>query len=319
MNEERIAALVVEYLLATAGGMIDQRNVSDSRDERKSQRQETSTKGDKDQLDKVFKQFEAKLFGMLAPAALVATMLSSAASGLSVFIGAVKILGSTLGMLLAPGIMLLSAVILTVSDVIQSALLPNLEDWYTAVITFGLGAIDFLETQFINAANTIIDFVAAVTKAAADVYGIAATLMITKAMIQQAYGDIDGARKSVTAGIGLIRKSVEMENSKQTDKMSKTILDRLGIMTDENGKPIPLSSTGGFGDQVKKNLLKVTQEFRQENLPKAQQTGLSQAYFSAQMATLNLTPFERENLKILMIIADTMDKVAQKVQPPTSQ
>jgi hypothetical protein len=99
-------------------------------------------------------------------------------------------------------------------------------------------------------------------------------------------------------------------------KVWEGIAAKLNIPRDENGNlKMP---GGGFGDDVRKNLGVALQQFRFENAPKSQSMGIAAANMQAQSAAFNMSPFERENLKTLQMIADTMDRVLQKISPPTT-
>lgn len=337
MNEERIAQLVVEFLLAEAGGMVKSSDDNTSGEgasagEGGGSKKASSKGGGNVPLADVFKQFETKLFALLAPAALVATMLSSAASGMSVFIGAIKLVGNTLGMMLAPGILLASAVILSLNEMIQGALLGSLEDWYTAIIDGGIKAIDWLGeaiAQVVNGMNAwetaMFKGISGLSEAVAFLASSFAAIIrvLSKSLALDRLSPLGGADANRKAA-GLDRMAdrfnlaadIQRGLAPQT-RVWDSVLGKLGLMKGDDGK-YNIPGVTGFGDRVTQNLGKVLTQFRFDNAPKSQSTSIAAANMAAQSASFNMSPFERENLKIIQTIADTMGRVLTKISPPTT-
>ena len=150
MSEERIAQLVVEYLLIAAGGMVDDTQPEpasagdggNTGDRGRKSGGKSGSRGEIPLLTDIFKQFETKLLTLLGPVALLASALTSMTSGMSVFLGVVKLIGNTLGVALFPVIALVSAVLLALNDVVLALLIPNLEEWATTILQGGLDAIN---------------------------------------------------------------------------------------------------------------------------------------------------------------------------------
>lgn len=317
MNDEKIARLVVDYLLAEAGGMVKP-DKEDTSDDEKEDKKKKPAKGGEGQLSKIFGIFEQKLFGVLAPVAIAATVFASATTGMGVFLGAIKILGSTLGLILAPGVMALSALILTLSDYIQDALLPNLESWYTAVLTFAIGGIEWLEKAYVDAANAVLDFASEALKAGSELMLFAGYVAFVTAELKRRLGDNAGAEADTASGKRFIRAGVEMQGQSDMEHLVRTALfKRLGIPVDETGKPIPLVA-GQFTERFQKNLRKSTDEMAFQNMPKSQSTSLAGANMAAQMASIQMSPFEREQLKLSALQVDILNRVVAKITLPTT-
>lgn len=268
---------------------------------------------------KVFDGLAGKLLAILGPAALLATALGSQASGVSVFMGAIKVVGNVLGSTLYPIIALGAAVVLSLSDVIRDALLPNLEAWYSAVINNGLSAIEQIEKALINGANGVIDFTNSVLQSSAQMDKATAFFMLMTSEVMKLMGKKnEAAVMEVAAGL-MIKRAVETEGN-QVAKIdaTKNFYERLNIKTDANGRPV-LGDGPAFTDRVKTNLGKVNEQFRLENMPKASQMGLADAAVAAQMSALAMTPFQQKELELLSRVADAMDQAVAKLRPPTNE
>jgi hypothetical protein len=92
---------------------------------------------------------------LFAPIIALSNVLNQTASGMGVFMTAIKVLGATLAPLLLPVFLLLAAAVLSVSDEIWSSLLPNLKAWYEWILA---NAIPVLE-QFVAAVRDVIAFI----------------------------------------------------------------------------------------------------------------------------------------------------------------
>lgn len=319
MNDEKIARLVVDYLLAEAGGMVQPDKGDDKDDsEEKEEKKGKGKSGKPGQIEKIFGIFEAKLFAVLTPVALVATLFASMTSGMSVFLGAIKILGATLGLILAPGVIAFSALILTLSDFIQDALLPNLEQWYSAVLNFAVGGIDWLEKQFVYLANEAIKFANNLLSATPAILRFTAEVFKAAAMLAILTDDNKSADKNMNTAFDLEQMARKAEKSPRVAGLVKSsILDSLGLQHDAEGNIQPIQG-GSFGSRFRGNLRKSVDQMAFENMPKSQQTSLSGANMAAQMATIQMSPFEREQLKLSALQLDVAYKVLAKTTPPTT-
>jgi hypothetical protein len=92
---------------------------------------------------------------VLGPLMAISTVLGQANSGMSAFSKAVNILGATLAPILLPGIVLLSAAILSVSDIIWSKLRPNLAAWTTFVMQTLIPAVEGVVSSLADFADAI--------------------------------------------------------------------------------------------------------------------------------------------------------------------
>lgn len=95
----------------------------------------------------VAKALAAQFGRVLAPLVAFGTLLSAQNSGMSAFGKAVNVLASTLAPILLPGIVLLAAGILSVSDVIWTRLKPNLEGFMSFVLDTAVPAVERLVTE----------------------------------------------------------------------------------------------------------------------------------------------------------------------------
>jgi hypothetical protein len=98
-------------------------------------------------------------------------------------------------------------------------------------------------------------------------------------------------------------------------KFSEKIWTALGLKTDKNGRPI-LNPPGGFTGRMQTNLKEVINEYRIQNAPQAQRMGIAEAAKNAQLAALQMSPFESRMLKLVEKVADAMEKAAAKLPPP---
>lgn len=335
MSEERIAQLVVEYLLMAAGGMVDDREpekASASDDDSGSGRKGASGGSGKGipVLSDIFKQFEVKLFALLAPAALVATMLTSVTSGLGTFVSVIKLIGNTFGVLLFPVIALAASVLMTFNDALLNMILPNLEDWATAILDGGIKIIDWLAQTMVYAANQAIRFGRSLAESESFIYKFIGTftalngqmLQTIANLIDETMGGLKGLANTdrirrvgaglENAGAAVYQAGKGVKEDAPALQKFESIIKQLGL---ENGMP---NFTGAFTGGVRGNLDKFMTEFKFQNMPKPQQMSIGQANLNAQMATFQMSPFERDQLKLMQNLVDTMQRVLQKISPPTT-
>lgn len=326
MSEERIAQLVVEYLLIAAGGMIDDKKTDQKADTGGGGSKGGKGGSDVPVLSDIFKQFETKLFAVLAPAALMATILTSATSGLSTFISVVKMIGNTLGMVLFPVIALAAAVLMTFNDMLLSVLMPNLEEWATAVITGGLDAIDTFGRAVVDFAQQIAGMGNAVRSTEAALYKFVGTMLVASGQMLTAFNNL--LRDSSKGMIGLPQEFKAIaKNNMRMGKSMYDIGERKDNQSGEVGEWESIATklgTGiadklpGFKQGVVGNLGKFLDQVKFENAPKSQQMGLAQANLNAQMASFQMSPFEREQLAKMQQMIEIMYQVYRKVAPPTT-
>ena len=98
-REDKIAAKVVEYLLNSSAGMNRYREEPRLQEKSSEKNSELTT-------------FIKKLTSILAPAAVLATIIGSDTGGLRVFMSSIKVLGNVLGVTFAPVMFMGAAAVL---------------------------------------------------------------------------------------------------------------------------------------------------------------------------------------------------------------
>lgn len=237
--------------------------------------------------------FATKLLAILAPISVTAAVVGSATSGLSVFVGTLKLLGATFGTVLAPVFLLLAAVALSLSDVIQGQLLPNLAELQTQILQFGTNAVAALEGKFYELAVralTLVIQLERLTETAGGLAGVFDKVMMVNNPLLWA-----GGKWLAGGGDGPDAKE-------QAQQELRALVAQLrgpgnagapaggGRLNNQPPRP-------DFMGMVVGNLQTALDQMRHESGPKAQQTGLIQASLNAQMAAF-MSPFERKQLEL---------------------
>lgn len=274
-----------------------------------------SSGGGGDSAGKGLADFAQKITSLLVPISIAAAVFGAATSGMQPLIGAIKIAGMLLGTLLAPGFVVVSAVLLSLVDVVQGYLLPNLESFYGIIINGAVQAIGFLEGQFNTIMASIISYVTPFGKALEDarktVSDVQLSLMALKVAFDVAVQKLSfGTMGGGGAGGAPPAVVVKGEDGKPPKSFKDTVdsmFKAVGLKTPEGGK--------SFEDRFKDNLGVVTRQMRQDAMPKAQQSDLISANMNAQMTTLNMTEYERKMIAIQEKQLEALDAVVGKLQP----
>lgn len=262
----------------------------------------------------------AKVAGALAPLALLGVALGSGTSGFGVFMTAIKLLGSVLGALLLPIFVVLSAAVYSVATYLMDALLPVLGDYYALVIGAATQAVDVLSAAFETAKTVILIFAEVVGSTIQTMFALGEAVVTAIVDFAKKYGlaiahlsGMGGVAGLGTAGANAFRGSAagDLGASIATlfkEKMKEADMDR------------KLGARGGKGDQTlggrfQEGLTATIQELRRSMGPQAQTFGIAQASRQAQLAALNISPFESKMLKFSFDVLQKMDEAIAKQRP----
>lgn len=285
----------------------------------------------------------AKVIALLAPVAVLAAAVSAETSGFTVFLSTLKLAAAVLGTLLTPFFALAGAAVLTLADAIASKLLPNLEEYYTYILTTALTAM--------KAVTGVIDDVIAVARALAEAFdnlipsipnlndlptlpggrpkekgGILGDILGpfqpgAKFLLDQfgglGDGDLLGAARE---------REAERQRGAELDRQRDILLQRQRDR--ENGKEVPplrpgelnggaakeKGGAGSFLGDFVGNLKIFSQELRQKSGPQAQSTGIVEAAKRAQLAALNQSPIEAKMLDIQTKMLEALERSINKLQ-----
>lgn len=279
----------------------------------------------------VMSGFTSKLILILAPLTAFATILNASTSGFKIFLSAINVFAATLGPILLPFFILLSAALLTASGYIWDALLPALKDFYTLIIIGGINAMQNFINWLGKAIEGLSEFADELGDAADDISddwafaiatiidfftgdNLAANLPPRKNGAGLAEGirwipfggqmppaaDGDGAGRAkggggfgVDAGDAKDRGRKDGKNEQGTQKDGKSFIEN-------------------FKDNIKLSI----QEFKFQNQPKASFSGLVQASRNAQLAAVNVSPFEKVMETRMQQVITILDEVAAKLGKP---
>lgn len=295
--------------------------------------------------------FVKKLTAILAPAAVLASIIGSETGGMKIFMGSIKVLGNVIGTAFAPIMFMGAAAVLSLADMISDWLLPNLDKWYEWLVTTGFELFRWLEDEITKAVNGAVDKINLLAEAigkgiemlkqwkdsldpkkstGAKVFDVVSggllsgrgTLDLLKRFgVGGGLFNLGGANpgQDKTAEFGKavdnLLTGTTPEGKGTGGKFSDKVWEALGMKTDKNGRPI-LNPPGGFTGRMQNNLKEVINEYRIQNAPQAQRMGIAEAAKNAQLAALQMSPFESRMLKLVEKVADSMEKAAAKLPPP---
>lgn len=276
----------------------------------------TTAGGDKGKdKDDGLEKFAQKITALLLPISIVAAVFGAMTSGLQPFIGAIKIAGMLLGTVLAPFFVVAAAVVLSLVDVIQGYLLPNLESFYGIIINGAVQAIGYLEGQFNSIMAEIISYVTPFGKAFDDTRRFISGVQFALMALQMAF---DLAVNSIRAMVGLgavggtAGPVAGVEAKKQDSKPPKSFTQTVNEMFKAAGLKTPEGKQPSFQDRVKGNLGTVVDQMKHDNNAPAQQSDLMSAKMNAQMGALNMSPYEQKSLNIMTQMLDSLQSAAGK-------
>ena len=273
------------------------------------------------------------LLKTLIPISIAAAVLGSATSGMSTFLSSFKVLGTVVGTLLTPAFIVGGAALLSFADILTESLLPNLEKWYETFITTSLSAVNWLQKAVIDFANemlklipklkdvsiALLDFAVGVTKGLANIMLVADTAE----MMQTGKNPGRYAETLKIAGkLEVVAAVLKEDRAKDKPNIIpfKDVFEALNIPV-VNGVPqIPqFGANEGIAGRMPANIQKMIQQFKFDNAPQPQSMGLAQAAQNAQLAALNVSPFERDMLKLVSEVIEALDRVSAKLKPAVGE
>lgn len=267
-------------------------------------------------IERIQKDFFRSLLTTIAPLTTLASILAQTTSGLSLFLGAINILTMTIAPVLLPIFAILGAIVLAIATQLEDELAPALDTFYEWLATEAVDALSGFVSWIKKVREGLIEFWEELTR--------------ERAPDEPAWVD----RQADKIGEGL-------------DQLGQNIVDNfpglghaLGFKTtgekedeaiaageilpgmDEPFKPGAAGGRGDFGGDEKKKksgfmndfisgLKDISKQFRMENSPQAQMTGIVEASRAAQMAALNVTPFQQKQLQIAQKTAERLDRLVE--------
>ncbi len=273
------------------------------------------------------------LLKTLIPISIAAAVLGSATSGMSTFLSSFKVLGTVVGTLLTPAFIVGGAALLSFADILTDTILPNLEKWYETFITTSLSAVNWLQKAVIDFVNEVLKLIPKIQEvgatllefAANTTYSFASILKMADAALGKNKAE-DTARtdKIVKAGdllsVAAATMRTDLANKKPESVPFKDVFEALNIPV-VNGVPqIPqFGANEGIAGRMPANIQKMIQQFKFDNAPQPQSMGLAQAAQNAQLAALNVSPFERDMLKLVSEVIEALDRVSAKLKPAVGE
>jgi len=267
-----------------------------------------------------------KIVAVLAPLAIVASAVASPTSGLGVLLSAMKILGSVLGAVLLPVFLALSALVYAVSGYIAQNLLPVLKDWYQAVVDGAIKAVELLEAAFVFAVRKVREFGEWLGKFDKDVketggdepLGWISRNNPIRWFTGMTPDDIRGRRKAAEKGeaapeteFGRILREIKERGTSQTGRPSPA----LGGLVGGLGAAAAPGGGATFADRFVDGLRKSMQEFRFQNAPPARFTTGGDIYKEAQLAAVNVSPFEKTAQDFMGKVLQVLGSIDKELRP----
>lgn len=257
---------------------------------------------------------------IFAPLIAFSTLLNQSTSGLSLFLGAINILGGTIAPLLLPVFTVLAAAIVVVSDEIWQRLLPTLKDYNATILGQGIAAIETFAQYLVTAAGGVDEFARQMGFAAA---GLAAGPGAAQAWKDAqkdmkdlkgwnaAHGnkfDLNDPQQRVNARFAQLRE--ELKGDK--DNLGKWLDAIKNAPNAAEAKRIQGMGPGAWADEaagmkgqqpgVREKMFNavdlVLRQLQMQTGSKASLTGIAQASRQAQLAAVSQDPFAAKQLQV---------------------
>lgn len=253
-----------------------------------------------------------KITVALAPLALLGAAIGSPTSGFGVFLSAVKLLGGTLGAVLLPGFLALSALVYAVSGYISESLLPVLKDWYQAVIDHAISAAQLFEAALVYAVRKVREFGEWLGKFNKEVgedandepLGWISRNNPIRILTGMTPEEIRERRAAAARG--------EKPPETEFGRILEDIRARGKAGDKAGGQPAP----GGFVGRFLEGLRASMDEFRFQNAPPARFVAGSDLYREAQLAAVNVSPFEKKAQDFMGQVLQVLDEIAGNLPQP---
>lgn len=246
-----------------------------------------------------------KMAAVLGPLAVLSQVVSSAASGFSVLMGAVRVFAASLAPVLLPVFAVLATAVSRLADTLWKKIVPALSTWYSAIVRFVDGLASVLKPVMWLARQMGI-----VKSGSGDAVDVATDI------VHAAPGVGSGLRSSVelASDAGMYERRRAKGDSKfgaaaRTAGNLFADFATFGLWRPGEKETADWRRSGGAAEYLDKTGKKrpgdalvsneVLQELRLSMGPKAQFAGLAQVSRNAQMAALNQSPFEQKILERL--------------------
>jgi hypothetical protein len=270
-----------------------------------------------------------RLAAIFAPLIAFSTLLNQSTSGLQLFVGAINILAATLAPVIMPAFVLLSAALLAVSAILMDDMSPAMEQFY-----------EWVGDKAVPALMEFADWIAKNVTALGQFFDSLDSSPEKfqpweDRLIKQIDDTIDSFKGLGDAIDWLIRNSTGLINPNVGKAFAGPGAGPAGPVNPDQFKPNAHWEGGGeagggdFGGKVQppggneaarfrkeflQGLKDTVREFERKNLPQAQLTGLVQASRQAQMAALNMSPFEQRNLQILQRVDQWLQRLVNSAE-----
>lgn len=273
------------------------------------------------------------LLKTLIPISIAAAVLGSATSGMSTFLASFKVLGTVVGTLLTPAFIVGGAALLSFADILTDTILPNLEKWYETFITTSLSAVNWLQKAVIDFVNEVLKLIPKIQEVGASILEFAANTTYSFASLLKMADAVLGKNKAEDVArtdkivktadllsVAAATMRTDLANKEPKNVPFKDVFEALNIPV-VNGVPqIPqFGANEGIAGRMPANIQKMIQQFKFDNAPQPQSMGLAQAAQNAQLAALNVSPFERDMLKLVSEVIEALDRVSAKLKPAVGE
>lgn len=289
-------------------------------------RTKTTTRGEGG-AEKLLRDMFGRVLAVITPLAIVGNMLNANTSAFSVFLTSMRLVGSSMGMVLAPVFIGLSAIMYALSENIAADLIPNLENLYQNVLTGFAEAVD-AATEIVNSFD---DSVALATEE------LVRFPLGLKAWIAKITGDKPEAdrltKQLVTMDTIIAERQKKREEQSKLSPEEKRIQEEISRRTDKylselqaGNKDAKLDFSdlkdpknkvkddpNSFRSKFIEGLKLSVEELRRSTMPQAQQHSITGASRAAQMAAFNQSPFEMKMLQNMTQVINALERAAGKI------
>lgn len=240
------------------------------------------------------KAIATRFLAVLGPLYALNTVLGQANSGLGVFGKAVNVLGATLAPVVLPFFAILATGILTLSDYIQSELMPALGRFYDWALKFGMPVAQ----KKVEDVSTAIDTANAISKGNV---GELPKLEKLPGMVDSLARNLDptGASQRFIDNVGGAKDLFDKAGRHLFGgkDWEGAVQERRGTSDPLKVKPEDEKKKFNFGESMNANMRDVIRSLAMSLGPKASYSSLGEVGKQAQLAALNQDPIEAKLLR----------------------
>lgn len=255
-----------------------------------------------------------EISGKLNPLNILREALNAPTSGTGVFGSSVKLLGTVVSGLLMPAFLGLSAATIAYTRLLDSEVMPQLMELAVNVLPMILNAAELgLDgtLRMWRGMKSFADWLEAAQSRWSGAVGDPGRKVLgnfgldLQGSAERWWGDYQGEKRETAAGGGMGHSDVGRPTP-------YTALPPVPGRVPA-GVIGPSGQVRDTGEEISKSLKLAAQEYRFQLMPKAAMTDIASASRQAQMAALNASPIEREQLQALLKIVISSEETAKQV------